>query len=336
MKNRIILLLAAIVAFSSCDNELHLVAPWKRIPVVYGFLNLSENAQYIRVEKAFLDPEKSAEQIAKNPDSLYFNNIEVSLTRVKNGTTWLLTRVNGTDEGFPKKPGTFAQDPNYLYKINTKDIELVAGEQYKLSIKDLSNNTTIAEATTNVVGNYNMVATDPPNPGAWPYKSDVRFSWRSNETVGKVYDVFMKFYYNENTIDQPSKFAKKSLTWKIAENVQRPADPTSRITAMLKGEEIFKFLGEYISKIPGIKRIFLSYDVTVVAGGQEFQDYIDLGNASSGITSSQILPTYSNISNDGIGIFSSRNILEAVDYSINTPTRDSLKSGIYTKDLGFQ
>ncbi len=42
-------------------------------------------------------------------------------------------------------------------------------------------------------------------------------------------------------------------------------------------------------------------------------------------------------SNDVLtGIFSSRNILEAVDYSINTPTRDSLKSGIYTKDLGFQ
>ncbi|MEZ5030008.1 MAG: hypothetical protein R2787_01275 [Saprospiraceae bacterium] len=56
----------------SCDNELDLVSDWKEIPVVYGFLSRSDTAQYIRVEKAFLDPATSAFVIAKNPDSLYF------------------------------------------------------------------------------------------------------------------------------------------------------------------------------------------------------------------------------------------------------------------------
>lgn len=336
MKNRIILIVLSIALFNSCNNDLNLVAPWKRIPVVYGFLTLADTAQYIRVEKAFLDPEKNAEQLAKNPDSLYFSNIEVSIERIKTGKLWKLDRVNGNLEGFPKKPGTFADDPNYLYKIKTNQMDLVAGESYKLSIKDLNTGEVFAESTTGVVGAYTMIATDPPNPGSWGYKSDVRFSWRSTETIGRVYDVYLRFFYQENSVAQPTKYTKKYLDWKIAENVQRPADLTSRITATIKGEDVFRFFAGNLEKNPALKRIFLTYDIKIVAGGQEFQDYIDLGNASSGITSSQILPTFSNISNGGIGIFSSRNYLDAKDYSVNTSTRDSLKYGIYTKDLGFQ
>lgn len=328
--------LALFLLFNACSNDLNLVAPYKRIPVVYGFLTLSDTAQFIKVEKAFIDPAKSAVELAQNPDSIYFSNIEVSLQQENTGKTWLLDRVDGNTQGYPKDGGIFVNSPNYLYKIKTKDITLNAGEKYKLIIKDANTKALIGEAITNVVGNYSMVNTDPPNPAAWPYKSDIRFSWRSTETAGRVYDVMLRFNYQENSEAQPTKFVKKSIDWKIADNVVRPADLTSRITTTVKGEEFFKFFALNLVENPFIKRIFVSYDIQVVAGGEEFKDYIDLGNASGGITSSQILPTYSNISNDGIGIFSSRNVLWTKDYSINTTTRDSLKNGIYTNKLGFQ
>ena len=339
MKKIFVLFVIALFGLNSCNNDLNLVAPWKRIPVIYGFLSLGDTAQYIKVEKAFLDPDKNAFDLAQIADSIYFSNIEVSVIRIKTNKKWILQRVNGNNEGFPKKPGTFANDPNYLYKIKTSQMELEAGEEYKLEVRDGATKDLICESKTTVVGSYKMVGSEPQPTSKWPYLNDIRFSWNSNgptETVGRVYDVYLKFNYLENTEAQPSKFTKKSLEWKIAENLVRPADLTSRITATVKGEDIFRFFASSLEKNPALKRIFQTYDVRVVAGGQEFQDYIDLLNASSGITSAQILPTFSNISNDGIGIFSSRTTLVTTDYSVDTPTRDSLKYGIYTKDLGFQ
>ncbi len=339
MKKIIFLLAIALTVFNSCDNELNLVAPWKRIPVIYGFLSLGDTAQYIKVEKAFLDPEINPKDLAQIPDSLYFTNIEVSVTRLKTNKSWILQRVDGNLEGFPKKPGAFANDPNYLYKIKTNQMDLIAGEAYRLEVRDATSKELICESTTNTVGLYKMVGSEPQPTAKWPYLSDIRYSWTSNgpiEMVGRVYDIYLRFNYLENSEAQPTKYTKKSLEWKIGENIVRPTDLTARITAIVKGEDIFKFFASNLDKNPFLKRIFQTYDVTVVSGGQEFQDYADLLNASSGITSAQILPTFSNISNDGIGIFSSRTTLVTTDYSVDTPTRDSLKYGIYTKDLGFQ
>lgn len=335
MKTKLILLLGTVLFMSACSNDLKLTAPWKKIPIVYGFLNISDTAQYIRVEKAFLDPNVSALTIAQNPDSIYFDNIEVSLTRLSTNKTWVLTRVNGNTEGYPKKPGTFANDPNYLYKIKTSLIDLKPDETYKLSIKEIDSGNIIGESQTQVVGNYAMVTTEPPNPMGWPYFSDVRFSWRSSEKSGRLCDIKLKLHYTENSVAEPTKFTAKTLDWKIGENIERPIDVTARITAAVKGEEFFKFLAANLEKNGALKRQFQTLDVNVVIGGKEFTEYISLGNASSGITSAQIVPTYSNITK-GVGIFSSRSYLVAVNYAINASSRDSLKNGIHTKDLNFQ
>ena len=52
--------LMLITFFVACDNELNVIEPKQDIPVVYGFLNLADSAQYIRVERAFVDESTSA------------------------------------------------------------------------------------------------------------------------------------------------------------------------------------------------------------------------------------------------------------------------------------
>ena len=70
---RLILLLCVFAfAMVSCDNELDTIEEYKDIPVVYGFISLSDTAQYIRIERAFVDPNQSALDLAQNPDSLYY------------------------------------------------------------------------------------------------------------------------------------------------------------------------------------------------------------------------------------------------------------------------
>ncbi|NNL93551.1 MAG: hypothetical protein HKO66_15020, partial [Saprospiraceae bacterium] len=80
------LILAA--AFISCDNELNVVEDFKDIPVVYGFISMSDTAQYIRVERAFIDETESALVLAQNPDSLYYLNASVTLINNDSGMAY--------------------------------------------------------------------------------------------------------------------------------------------------------------------------------------------------------------------------------------------------------
>ena len=66
----------ALIFFTACKDELNTVEGWKDIPVVYGLLSLNDTATYIRIEKAFVDPNKSAFDIAQIPDSLYYKDVK--------------------------------------------------------------------------------------------------------------------------------------------------------------------------------------------------------------------------------------------------------------------
>ena len=56
---RYIVLVFVAFYFMSCDNELNLVAEKKETPVVYGLIDQADTAQYIRVERVFVDEEIS-------------------------------------------------------------------------------------------------------------------------------------------------------------------------------------------------------------------------------------------------------------------------------------
>jgi hypothetical protein len=127
------------ILLSSCSNDFDLTAPWKDIPVVYAIISPADTAHYIRIEKAFLDPERSALEIAKIADSLYYPENTISVFLQKKGTTTLypLTRVDGVKEGIVRDSGIFAQSPNWLYKIKPAQLGggLQAGATYVLIIK---------------------------------------------------------------------------------------------------------------------------------------------------------------------------------------------------------
>jgi hypothetical protein len=212
---------------------------------------------------------------------------------------------------------------------------LVANEAYKLTIKAIDSGKIIGESTTNVVGKFTFLNSAPPNPMNWPYTTDVRFSWYSSDKYGKISDLKLVLNYSETSVEEPGVYKDKALEWKLATNVVRPDDIEAKITVMVKGVELYKFLSDKLDHNPVLKRSFKSIDLYATIGGQEFKDYIDLGNAASGITSSQVVPTYSNITN-GKGIFSSRYTLVSQGYLVGSMTRDSLKNGIYTKSLNFQ
>lgn len=325
----------------ACSNDFELVDEWKDIPVVYGLLSRSDSAHYIRVEKAFLDPDRSALEVAQIPDSLYYDNITVELVNMSNDQRFMMERVDGNLEGFEREAGVFADAPNYLYKVDSAVINLTENTDYQLVI-NRGDNLPLVTAQTTIVGDYEMIATAPANPMTWRYEEgrdfSLKFTWRSSETAAKFYDLSLILHYAESDPDNPNNFIPKELVWEVAKNLERPlsnGNPRPQISYDIPSESFYQFLASNIEVQPSLSRVFTSIDIVVNAGGTEIFDYISVGNSNTGITSSQVIPTYTNLS-EGFGLFSSRNINFIPGYSISGETRDSLILGQYTKELNFR
>ena len=121
----------------------------------------------------------------------------------------------------------------------------------------------------------------------------------------------------------------KSVTWKVAENLEKTE-------YTFKGRAFYEFMQGAFEKDPAVKRYFQSASLTIVSGGQAIKDYISIGQANLGITSSGEIPRYSNLSNGALGLFSSKTTFTRPDIGLANVTLDSLRNGVVTKSLNFQ
>lgn len=328
-------LLGVLLFGNACSNDFDLTAEWKDIPVVYGMLEPGKTSNYIRVEKVFLDPKTNALTLAKIADSLYYNNITVQLERVKLAQTIPLERVDGTQEGYVRDEGVFATAPNYLYKFQlTPGNELKGGEEVRLVINRSDNKAPVISKTT-IVGPSELVESQPNSTITWEYNRKQRIAWRPGER-SVIFDVTMYIHILESQPNSPNEFQKRTLEWPLARGVQQAEPNEVRMTIEVLGEDFFKFIQSQLKDEPNnVIRRFSGIDLEVIAGGQELLEYIRLRQANTGITSSQIVPTYSNI-DGGLGLFTSRSVARRQDLTISGVSIDSLIDGIYTRNLNFR
>ena len=325
-------LLLACLLIWSCSNEIELNAPSKEIAVVYGILSPKDEVHYIRVEKAFLEDNTSALELAQRPDQLYFDNLEVALVRDSDGQQFRLVEVDGTLEGLEREAGIFATTPNILYKIASNQLTLQEEESYTLSIRKGDTDEVLATAQTTIVG---QVRLNRPIPGAnkLPLRIEEEETFTvlwAAEATAQFFDLKMDIHFEE--VPANGSPLQKTLTWSIAKNVDA-IDGPNRIE--VEGIEFYRFLASTLIEDVSLIRRINSIDIRIDAGGQELFNYINVGQANTGITSSQVIPTYTNIEN-GLGIFASRNQLVEEGFFIDSITRDLLRNGELTKDLNFE
>lgn len=317
--------LTLTILFSSCDNELVVTDEWKDIPVVWGLLNRSDTAHYIRVEKAFLDPTTSALDIARIPDSLYYDNAVVSIRRVNSGQVFTLERVDGDLEGYPREGGIFAETPNYLYKIKANVINLVAGELYDF-ILDKGDGKPAVTAQTVILPK--PVLRNPSIGTTLSIRRNTLFNFIWNEMPqAGVFDLKFKFHYRERSPETGNVFVPKSIEWTIAKNIHS-------YEHKMDGTDFYATLRAEIEEDAQASRQFDSVDIILWAGGKEVSEFIRLAQANTGITSTQEIPQYTNLS-EGIGIFSSRSVAFNTGYFLSAQTLDSLKNSSITGPLNF-
>ena len=307
----------------SCDNELDLVADNQEIPVVYGLLDQSDTAQYIRVERVFVDKEISGNVLAQIPDSLYYNDISVKLVRTSNNAEYTLERVDGNLEGYVRDEGVFANMPNFMYKILTEDIPLIENEEYELRIEGIFEDRAVTSTASIVEPPFLL---NPMNGGLINFEPNkkVNIGW-TPKGEAEIYTAIFYFNVTESNLGQVSN---KRLTWVVAAN-------TDRSNLEADGVDFYSFMSGALSKDPDINRSLNSIEFELISGNKAIEDYIRVGQANLGITSSGEIPILSNLS-EGLGVFGTTHTHRRSNIQLTQVSRDSLINGSITAALNFQ
>ena len=333
-KVRLTATLFTLIIFSTCTTDFDVTADWKDIPIVYGFIDPEDSAHYLRVEKAFLDPDGDARQIAEIADSLYYGDeVAVQLENLATGDLFTLEKVDGAAEGLPREEGEFAESPNYLYKLDGSAINLEGGEDLRLIINRGDDQDAVT-AETKVLSPIVPVESSPPNELTLRYTSFARISWNFGEEA-QLFDIRMIINYRESDPDNPTTFTDKSITWVMTDELMREDQGQTRQSYNFLGEDFYRFIGSEIDDQVNLIRIFKDIDIIITGAGQELVDFLEITRANSGITSSQVIPVYTNLS-EGRGIFTSRTSARRNGITLTQISLDLLKEGIHTKDLNFQ
>ncbi len=163
-------------------------------------------------------------------------------------------------------------------------------------------------------------------------KQTVKWTCNPDNTV--FFDVKMNITYDEADASTPTDFTRKTLVWDVLTNF--PNDDNEEILQYrIPVAEFYGFLKANIPVETNTIRKLINLEIIVAGGGVDLFEYINVGRANTGITSSQILPTYTNLS-EGFGILSSRTISRSSDHLLENNALDSLRSGLQTVRLNFQ
>lgn len=328
MKKILLVFWVAIFVWA-CDNEVDLTSEWKDIPVVYGLLSTENTDQFVRIEKAFLDPVTSALIIAQNSDSLYYDNLTVRLRDLTDNTDYNLERVDGNQIGYVRAPGIFADDPNFLYRLDP-NLNLIEKNNYEIRI-DRGDNKPLVTAVTSIVEDVEIIKPKVDNGISFVSGIITEFKWKTGETA-HFFELAMRIHYQEAIPGDPNVFVDKFIDWQVEKGISPELDPVTGTEVF--GDEFFSVIKAGIQGDPLIRRRIGSVDLIISAGGEELDKFLSVALANTGITGSQELPTYTNLS-EGVGIFSSRNLLELKGYPISATTRDSLVNGSVTGHINW-
>ena len=341
MKKLLFLLPVLMLVMAACSNEFDVAAPWKEIPVAYAILSPRDTAHYVRVEKAFLDPDTDALQIAQIADSLYYpeNEIAVYLQPVNSSQLYQLRRVDGALEGHPRKDGIFAKQPNWLYKINASELTLMQGEKYRLVIKRTDGRPDITAETT-IPGDFFFRKPDqtlsPPVISFTP-PSQTIVEWRCDANSALFQIVFDIQYREENA--NGTLIKRDTLIWNapFALNIENLGGSANfRGEGLIAPADLYRFLKENIDSVANPPfRYFDDISITLVGGGKEIKDFQTISAANLGITGAEVLPSYTNLS-EGYGIFTSKNIQKLNGVRFTNPTVDSIGNNSITRHLNFR
>jgi len=337
--SRLLFLFPIILACSSCSENFNVAAPYKPITVVYGLMDPGDTAHYIRIEKAFLDNNRSAIDMAKNPDSSFYSSLAVHLKEISAGsllTDDLLDRVDLNKEGYTKDTGAFFSTPNYAYKSKRK---LLPGNTYRLIIMNTITGQVDSAETTIIdnfkVSDFSSAYYSVSFPNVHP-EDDFKLTLASIPANAALYEGIITFHWSTRNgnlqKDDSADYSFASVTPANANSVIQLSCPQSNFYSFLRNTVGYAGINE--------QRFLDSADLVVWAGSHDLLTYNLINSAQGGITADMIKPIYTNIRSNNagsaFGLFTARASTSLRKIPIDQQTLDSIEKNVVTLPLNFQ
>lgn len=314
--------------FYSCSEKVNLVGDFKETAVVYGLLDHSDSIHFIKITRAFIGPGNALE-IAKIPDSSYFNQVEATVSEFVNGNltrTWVLedtivenkdtngafygpeqkvyyfrtlpttvssSGLNGVIQTSPN-PQLTSLNPDATYKFKA----IINGGEF-----EVTGETELVKGITTTTASQNFTFKFANNPGEY-ISTGVAVSNSGNSFVVNTQ---LDIAFNEH---RGNDITEKRFNWQLGEVSTLPG--TAKTFSAL-GQSFYDLIKANVSNDPTItRRTFNGIYVTVTGGAEELYNYMVVNQPSS--TLAQSKPNYTNLTvSNGkrvVGIFSSRQTIK--------------------------
>lgn len=349
-----LLLISSVSSLVACSEKLNIAAPYKNVTVVYGLLNRGDTAHYIRIQKAFMDENQSAIDMAKVADSSFYNALNVVVKEISPSGSVLatlpLTKVDLALEGYMKETGAFFNTPNYAFKFK---YSLDTNNQYRVVITNTKTgnvDSSITPVITNMGPNISLF-------GVFEWQRDnVSFTkvYRENGTLDETsytvivppntgaYELILRFHWTDSNIVTGASVKRQADFTQYAQKFGSFTPSTisaSRLELTTQNKNVYDFLKGTMG-LPSNANEFRymdSCDMLLYVAGTEYARYKDLNTNKGGITANEIRPLYTNVKGkDVLGLFSTRSFIQKLNMAIGSDTRDSLRSNSITRDLNIR
>ncbi len=332
----ILTVLAALFFITACNNKLNILSPYKNVTVVYGLMDQSDTAHYIRVNKAF-EGLGNAYTMAQQFDSSYYpaNQLNVQLVCFNGYGTKVSTTTLTADSSILLPPGTFSYPKQILYKTKAK-----------LSVLDIyGNNNTYQLVVTNLKTGQVLYGSTQLLPdvtftqglggtssSALPMSSSSSnpslIKWNSSIN-GRIYQMAFRFFYHEQT---GSFNGERYFDWIFSPQTSSTIAGGQSMEYSYSEQEFFQEVRTTVPIIAGAVRRADSIQVLFTTGSDDFNTYIQLSQPSLGLN--QDIPSYSDVKN-GIGIYTARHT-QIATRQISANVFDTLVNGTEFSAYGFQ
>lgn len=321
----------------SCEDEFDVNAEWKDITIVYGLLDVNDTIHYIKINKAFLNEETSAIELAQNIDSIHYPDIlSVVLEEYVKGNPYPVNIIHLEREYIEnKEPGIFNYPGQYLYRTPGDNTQLNPVATYLLKITNEETGKIISSRAGMIQGLEPLRPIPNGHISFYP-SSYYEISWSTGKNA-YFYNLEVKAYYTEREKGSSIWLDTIELKWPIFSYRRSPdLGGLDLMTTKIQGAAFYQFMASQVLQKSGENRInpswerkFLNFEFIYSSGGEEIYYYINVNKPSIGLI--QKKPEYSNIDN-GYGVFSSRNHFK---FEVRLANVDSLIEYSITKDLNF-
>ncbi len=339
MKNRLLLVLMALIVFGSCSTDVDLYADYKDTAIVYGLIDAKADTNYVKITRAFCstnDHPINAFEVAPIYDSSnYPGKLDAYFLELKStsgqqyqptGRMFYLDTLTIHN----KKEGLFYAPHQKLYYTPERFKTSLGSDKYRYRLYVIKPDHDTVSAEIGVVSGDIEISSALADFQAYPTNASSYIIFSSTEEA-VLYEIGMRFNYWERHPGQPME--KKEVSWSYSPKTigmyEKVPNTDNLYRSYYSPNILFNVLEHAIGNdTANVTRYIDNFVVTVAAAGDDFNIYYQfLQTASNGLTLST---EYSNIQG-GYGILSSR-IFVNKEVKLTSGT----KLDLFRQPWGFQ